>query len=337
MRAASALAGEIAQIPDTVARQMEQALPLYVEAGEKLRRRRPAVVATCARGSSDCAALYFQYLAGARLGAAVASLPPSLASVYRAPLAMKGGVMLAVSQSGAGTDLCELQHAARNGGALTVALTNHPQNRLGQAADICLPLCAGEERAVAATKTFVTSMAALAAIAAAWRGDDKMIDAIRALPDCLDAALRQQWRAPVAQSWYVVSRGVMTAAAAEGALKLKEICRVHAEALSAAELRHGPITLAAAGVAVFAFATRDAAAASVRAVVADVRCARTPVVYVGGTEEDAADFSFTPSPSPWLDPISAITSFYVFAERTARESGINLDSPPLLKKVTDTV
>lgn len=330
----NSIAREIAQIPEVAERQINNMLPHYLDVGRRLAKQKNNIVMTCARGTSDCAALYFQYLAGICLGVPVTSMPPSLASVYRAPLAAQNGVMLSISQSGASTDLHELQNAAKHGGALTVALTNNEHSRLAAAADITLPLCAGREESIAATKSFTASLLAVAAIIAAWGDHKKMIDAIRQLPDRLVVALKSQWCAATATSWYVISRGVMLVAATEGALKLKEICRTHAEAMSAAELRHGPITLAGSGMGVFVFGSRDATAGGIHDAAEDLRRTSTPVIYVG--VGDNTDFPITTTASPLLDPISAITSFYVFAENRARKNGIDMETPPLLQKVTDT-
>ena len=327
------MAREIASVPDVVGRQIERSMDLYLETGRLLKARDPACIVTCARGSSDHAATYFKYLVETRIGIPVGSMGPSVASVYGA----RNVPLVSISQSGASTDLLALQRAARDGGALAIALTNTGDSPLAEAAEICLPLEAGPERAVAATKTFVASLVALAAVVAGWAGDDGLARAIRDLPAVLAEAIRTDWSPAIpalssAPNLYVVARGPAFAIAGEAALKLKETCRLHAEAYSAAELRHGPIELAARGLAALVFSARDGSSASIRDAVSVLRAAGAGVFVAGPGEA----LPTVHAGHVLLDPVSQILGFYCLAEQMSLALGRDPDRPELLSKVTVT-
>ena len=203
---------------------------------------------SCARGSSDTAATFAKYLLEIRLGIVTASVGPSVASVYAASPNMKGALFFTVSQSGRSPDILRLAEVARAGGALTVAFVNDAGSPLAELCEIVLPLNAWPERSVAATKSVIASLAAVLQFAAHWADDRQLLDALERLPDDLERAARSigvRGRAASRQSrsLFVTGRGIGLAVAQEAALKLKETCGIHGEALSAAELMHGPMTL----------------------------------------------------------------------------------------------
>ncbi len=183
---------ETLEAPDAVARLLDREGAAIAALGRRLAERAPPVVVTCARGSSDHAASYLKYLLEIGVGIPVASIGPSVASVYGARLRLRGAVLVAVSQSGRSPDLLALEAAAREAGALTVALVNDAASPLASGADIVIPLEAGPERSVAATKSFIASVAALAALVAAWRGDAALAAAVAELAG--DAATRRRRR-----------------------------------------------------------------------------------------------------------------------------------------------
>ena len=335
------MAAEIAEIPAVAERQIAEGLQLYVDEGRRLGALNPRIVITCARGTSDHAATYFKYLTETRLGIPVASVGPSVSSVYEAPLRTRDAVCLCVSQSGASPDIVALQAAARAGGARCVAVVNEPHSPAGLGAHVTLPVLAGPERAVAATKTFVGSLIALSGLHAGMAGDRSLLDAIRALPTALDDALACDWsRASAAiagvSSLYVLSRGPGLAIALEAALKLKEACRLHAEAHSAAEARHGPLALAGRGVVVLAFVSGDESDASVLEAASAFDLGGAPVLLAGAVDDPAWLPAVRPAHRA-LVPICQITSFYRFVEALASELGENPSRPPHLEKITRTV
>jgi glucosamine--fructose-6-phosphate aminotransferase (isomerizing) len=239
---------EIGEAGEAAARQLGQNADRLAEIAARLRALDPPLVATIGRGSSDCCALYLKYLVEILSGVPCASIGPSIATLYRTPMRLKGSVSVAISQSGRSPDIVEMQRAARSGGALAVALVNDEASPLAQEAEILLPLCAGTERSVAATKSMVAGLVAGASLVAAWREDRQLADALAGLPDVLRAqttppSATMLDRLANARSAFVLGRGATLAIAAEAALKLKETCAIHAEAYSAAEVLHGPAEL----------------------------------------------------------------------------------------------
>ena len=334
----SIMAREIAEIPEVVERQIERGLPAYLEAGAALHRRSPAGLITCARGTSDHAATYCKYLFEIRAGIPVASVGPSVASIYRSDLRLAGMACLTISQSGGSPDLVAMQQRARDAGAHTIAMLNVEDSPVGGSAAEVLPLLAESERAVAATKTFVASLFAGAALVAGFTGDRALAEALRRLPELLRRSLEASWpELPLhrAGALYTISRGPTLAAAAEAALKIKETCRLHAEAYSAAEVLHGPIALAGPKLGALCFAPADQAADSVAAAVDRLRQAQAAATVIGCA--DSADIRL---PAPADDALGAmlqIAAFYTFIERLAVSLGENPDTPPGLRKVTETV
>lgn len=334
------MAEEVAEIPQAAARFLDSAAPMLETAGTRLRALDPPMLLTIARGSSDHAAAYFKYLVEIVAGLPVASLGPSVASVYRRPLRVAGSVAVAISQSGRSPDLAAAQAAARAGGALTLALTNHPDAPLGHGADIVLPLSAGPERAVAATKTFVNACVAGAALVAYWQRDAILTAALRRLPKALAQAVTLDWRVLAevlaqSRSAYVLGRGPGYPIACEMALKLKETSALHAEAFSAAEVLHGPAAIVEAGMPVLALAIDDAARAGVEATAGRLAL-QGARVFVTGDAAGTVRLPGLPALHPLLDPILAVAAFYSMAESLSRARGCDPDRPRHLNKVTET-
>ncbi|AXC51108.1 SIS domain-containing protein [Paracoccus suum] len=335
------MAEEIAQIPEAAARFLTLAGPALRDAGARLRERDPRVVLTIARGSSDHAAAYLKYLVELAASVPVASLGPSVASVYGRPLRVGGAVAVSISQSGQSPDIVAAQAAAGAGGALTLALTNHPAAVLGQQADLTLPLAAGDERAVAATKTFVNSCIAGAALVAHWREDRALLSALERLPQALEDAITLDWQPLAAaledaSSAYILGRGPGFPLASEMALKLKETCAIHAEAFSAAEVLHGPAAIAEAGFPVLALSVGDAAREGVAATAARLAAQGAQVFVTDTAPPGTTTLPLTAPLHPWLDPLLAVATFYGMAEALSRARGHDPDRPRHLKKVTET-
>lgn len=335
------MAQELAHIPAVAARFLTGNAEALARIGAALRARDPALVATVARGSSDHAAAYLKYAVEIAAGVPVASLGPSVASVYGRPLRLGGAAVLAISQSGASPDILAMLQAARAAGALSVAITNTPEAPLAAAADHTLPLLAGVESSVAATKTLVASVLAGLALVAAWQDDAALRAALAAVPDRLDAALAQDWsaladRLVAAHSAFVLGRGPGHAIAAEMALKLKETCAFHAEAYSAAEVLHGPAAIVRDGFPVLALAVQDAARDSVLAT-AERLAGQGADVFVTGVDVPGARRLPLPPPlHPLVDPLVAVVAFYAMVEGLARRRGHDPDRPFALNKVTLT-
>ena len=338
---APAIAREAGQAAALAHGQLARCAAGFAELGARLRRAPPRFVVTCARGSSDHAASYGKYLIETELGRAVASVGPSIASIYHGPLALADSLFVVVSQSGRSPDLLRLTEAARRGGALVVGFVNDERAPLAALCDVALPLCAGPEVSVAATKSFLLSGLAFLQLAAHWSGNRALLDAVAAFPGALDAASRLDWWPALADlagasSLYVLGRGTGLGAAAEIALKLKETCRLHAEAFSTAEVVHGPLALIDRGFPVLVVGQDDDSAAATRGVVARL-------VELGAGVRSALDVPGTvrlPVPAgvpPAVAPLCQVQSFYLAVHRLAAARGLDPDAPAHLRKVTETV
>ena len=332
----SLMAAEAAEAPQAVARFLDRNASALQALGARLRQGSPPVVLTSARGSSDNAAGYFKYLCEIVTGVPCASVGASVVSVYGGTLKAEGALCLTISQSGQSPDIVALQRAAKQAGAVTVALVNVEDSPAANNADICLALHAGAEKSVAATKSFIVSCAAAAAIVAQWSGDAALLAAVERLPQSLDDAVRITWSgftefARDAASLFVLGRGPAYPIAQETALKLKETCAIHAEAYSVAEVMHGPWELMGQDFPVLIYAPDDAARANTREAAAKMRGTGADVQVVG----EALPFAATGH--PLLDPISMIATAYMQIERVAVALGRDPDRPRLLKKVTETL
>jgi glucosamine--fructose-6-phosphate aminotransferase (isomerizing) len=309
--------------------------------GGALRSLAPRAVITCARGSSDHAATYAKYLLETRCGILTASAAPSISSVYAAQPDLRGAVCLAISQSGQSPDLLAAVDAARAAGAVVVALVNAEDSALAARSDHVIALQAGRETSVAATKSHIASLAAILHLVASWTGAPDLCSALKTLPDGLERAWKLDWHSAVgrlrtAESLFVLGRGLGLATAQEAALKLKESCRMHAEGLSAAELRHGPMALVRGGFPVILFVqddeTRDSNA-DLAALLVQIGAG----LIVAGIEVPGALCLPSVNAHAALQPILLIQSFYGMAEALARARGLDPDHPPHLSKVTGTV
>lgn len=334
---------EIVEAGDAVARQLGQNAERLADLGARLRALDPPLVATIARGSSDCCALYLKYLVEIASGAPCASIGPSIATLYRAPMRLNGAVSVAISQSGQSPDIVEMQRAARSGGALAIALVNDVDSPLAQETEALLPLCAGPERSVAATKSMIAGLVACASLVAAWRQDRPLTDAIGRLPEILRAqaapppAAMLEWLAS-ARNAFVLGRGATLAIAAEAALKLKETCAIHAEAYSAAEVLHGPAELVGPGFPVIAFLPSDVAREAMLATLARLAEMGATVIAIEADGTDHAHrLAVAKVEATLLEPIVMIHRFYRLAEALARRLGRDPDRPRNLRKVTETV
>ena len=332
--AATLMFAEAAEAPAAVARQSANGA-LMASLGDRLRASPPRLVATCARGSSDYAATYAKYLLETATGVPVVSMAPSVSSIYGAIPRYPETLCLAISQSGRSPDLLSAASAARTGGAFLAAMVNDEASPLAAAADLLLPLHAGPERSVAATKSFVAALAALLDLAAAWTGDPELRRAHDQAPEALAAAWNLDWSAlagmlAAARGLYVVGRGVGFAAAQEAALKLKETCGLQAEAFSAAELRHGPLALVGPCLPVLLLRQGDRSDLGLNDLARDLAERGAPVLLAG------RDLPITDAP-PLLQPLCQILSFYRAAAALSVRRGYDPDRPAALRKITETV
>lgn len=338
----SRMFSEIREIPEAVERLLLHGRAGILHAATAARSLDPAVIATVARGSSDQAATFFKYAAELTLGLPVASIGPSVASIYGVKLRLDGALCISVSQSGASPDIVEMARSARAGGALTVAVTNDPASKLAEVSTETIDIQAGPELSVAATKTFVTSVVALLALVAEWQEDAALRAAVHALPQALGRAVAHDWpdlRAALkgARSLYTLGRGPSYAISGEAALKFKEVSQIHAENYSSAEVLHGPVSIVSDGFPILAFAARDAAEDAVVDIAEKIAAKGAQVFVTSDRVRKATRLPFIATGHPLTDPIALIVSFYAMVERFAREAGIDPDTPRHLRKVTETI
>ncbi|MFM0209444.1 SIS domain-containing protein [Paraburkholderia sediminicola] len=325
---------------ETVAAQLRDTSRVEALAA-KLAQQPRHVALTVARGSSDHAASYFASLTMSRLGVPVASLPMSVATLQQAPLQVRDQLALAFSQSGKSPDLVGTMEALRKAGALTVAAVNAPNSPLADACEFHLPLVAGPELSVAATKSYIAMLSISAQLVAHWQKDDALLNALNTLPDALQAAGKLDWSKAVdelrgVERMIVIGRGLGLAIAQEAALKLKETSGIQAEAFSSAEVRHGPMELIDRDYPLLVFAPRGPEQAGLLQLARDMQARGARVLLAAPADVPEATLPLATTAHAALDPIAAILSFYVMAAGLAAARGRNPDAPRHLNKVTET-
>jgi glutamine---fructose-6-phosphate transaminase (isomerizing) len=332
---------EAAAASDAVRAQLQYDAGAIAAIGKDLRRLDPRAVITCARGSSDHAATYAKYLIETRAGVLTASAAPSVSSIYGVSQDLRGCLFIALSQSGRSPDLLASVAAAKAAGATILALCNSPDSPLIAAADLVVPLRAGPEISVAATKSYLATLAALIRLVAAWTEDAALDAAVETLPALMDQSWALDWSAALpplesAEHLYVVGRGLGLGAAQEAALKCKETCGLHAEAFSSAELRHGPYTLLGPRFPALLFAQRDATRAGIEALGGELARRGVPVL-IAGAQADHAVVLPTIDASAEVGPILLVQNAYRLIATLAARRGFDPDRPAHLRKVTETV
>ncbi|KQR01000.1 SIS domain-containing protein [Deinococcus sp. Leaf326] len=332
---------EAAEAPGVIARQ--PILNHQVNAGllAALRDTPPAYAVTLARGSSDHASTFLKYALETALGLPVASLGPSVHTLYGARLRLRGALVMAVSQSGAGPDVVETLEMAREAGALTVALVNVEDSPLAAAAQFVVPLRCGEEQAVAATKSYLASLSALLPIIAQLGGDVALQDALDRLPAVLEQTLALEDQARELARHYrneerliVLSRGLHWGIGQELALKLQETGGIQAGAYSAAEFSHGPKRLLTGGVRLLGLTSADAAWPATQGAYEALRGDGAALLTLGPAQ--GSTLATPPSGHPLTDPLVSVLAGYLFAGHLSLHRGLDPDAPPLLSKVTRT-
>ena len=327
---------------DAVRAQLDQDARQIADLGAVVRRLAPRAVITCARGSSDHAATYAKYLIETRARVLTASAAPSISSVYGIDQDLRGCLFVAISQSGRSPDLLASVAAAKASGAAVLALCNTADAPLAAAADHVIALRAGPEASVAATKSYLATLAALVRLVAAWTQSAPLQSAVRALPDLMDRAWQLDWSAAeslleFAEHLFVMGRGLGLGAAQEIALKCKETCGLHAEAFSSAEVRHGPFTLLGPRFPALLLAQNDATCSGVGALAAELAERAVPVLVAGAAAAGSALILPTLECAAELGPILLVQSAYRMIASLAVRRGFDPDRPVSLSKVTETL
>ena len=346
MTADSLVRAEIAEQPAAVAGVLADADGAIAAAAEEIRRRRPRYAVIAARGSSDNAARYAQHVLGRLCGLPVGLATPSLHTVYDAPMRYVDGLVVGISQSGASPDVVAVLAAARAQGCVTVAITNEPGSPMGRAATHVIALQTGVEASVAATKTYTTSLAAVAALAAGIADDGARRAELAGAADALERQLARTGgldeAAEAAAEWRrlaVIGRGANYATAFEAALKIKELAAVAAEPASPADFLHGPVAMLDPGFPVLAIMPSPPAGAAVRDVLAAAHGRDADITVIAGDDYAPAPgerkLSVEPGPE-WLSPLRAVVPAQLLAVGAAERRGVDVDRPAGLQKVTRT-
>ncbi|HEY2445848.1 MAG TPA: SIS domain-containing protein [Rhizomicrobium sp.] len=334
----SAMAREIVEIPDAAERLLARTGSIST-AADRIRAHAPRSMVFCGRGSSGHVGVYLRYLFEARLGIIACAAAPSVMTAYDARPEMRGVLFVVVSQSGRSPDLIATTKRARESGALTLAIVNDANAPVAGEAELVIPIEAGAEHAVAATKTVVLSMLACVQLVAMLGQDDELRRAAERLPGRLAQALECDWSAwtqslAAAPAAFVAARGYGLPSAREIALKLTESLRLPALAYSAAELRHGPRAAITPATPALLLRQCDQTASSVDELVRDLRSSGETLFVAGGPSGTL----------PWIgddhavcDPIAMLAPAYCAIEASVRAHGWDPDNPPYLAKVTKTL
>jgi len=333
---------EAQSAPDMAREHLKATESLLATIVAEIKNFDPDFVVTCARGSSDHAATYAKYMFETTLGLPVVSHAPSVSSVFERPLRLKRALFIGISQSGASPDLVRSAEAARDQGALCLAIVNAPNSPLEDVCDLTLPLGAGTEESVAATKSYILSLVAIANLVAHLADDHDLKRDIQDLPDRLADAWQMDWTAAVrilknARNFFVIGRGYGLGIVQEAALKFKETAGLHAEAYSAAEVKHGPMTLIGQKTPVLMFSPFGAASENFKSLANDLLNREAEIISVGLAFEGATNLDSIQDFNPKLAGICMIQSFYKFVNHLSIIRGFDPDQPPYLKKVTRTL
>lgn len=327
---------EAREAPAVIARQADTWPDLLTGLAARHREKPFRMVATCARGSSDHAASYGKYLIETQLGLPVMSCAPSIGSIYAKTMNFDDCLFILVSQSGQSPDIVSCAKWAKDNGAYVLALVNAPDSAAEKVADLTLPLLAGPEHSVAATKSYIASLAAFLRVVAALGGDVDLQKAIDRLPEDLALAMESDWKSGVdrlskTDSLLVLGRGIGLGIAQEAALKFKETSAIHAEAFSSAEVMHGPLALIQPDFPVLAFTQADETETGMQDILSTLRAKGADVFDTGSR------LPITAGMHPATAGLAQIQRFYLMVNAVSVERGFDPDNPQHLKKVTETL
>ena len=334
----TAMAREIREIPLATERLLAEQ-DLVASVADRIRHADPRAVVISGRGSSANAGTLLRYLFEARAGLLVSTSAPSVVTTYGQSIDMRNAVFIVVSQSGRSPDLVAGARAARESGALTIAIVNDVTSPVAEACELTLPIGAGPERAVAATKSVVLSMVISGQLVAALTSDHALNEKLSQLPQRFSDAIACDWSAwsgslAAARAAFVIGRGFGLGPAREIALKIAETMRLPTLGYSAAEVRHGPLAAASAETPLLVLRQNDGSSAMVDALIADLRARKLNVFSVG---DPGATLPWIGNDDPICDAITMLLPAYATIEQAARDRGFDPDNPPNLTKITETL
>jgi glucosamine--fructose-6-phosphate aminotransferase (isomerizing) len=332
------MARETAEIPVAAERLLART-GMFEAIAERIERTKPRIVIFCGRGSSGHVGVYLRYLFETQLGLVASAAAPSVVTAYRRAPDMRDALFVVISQSGRSPDLVAATQLAREVGALTLAIINDENSPAAAASELVLPIGAGREQAIAATKTVALSMIAGARLVAALARDSDLDDGLQCLRTRLSGAIDCDWSpwanaAADAAAAFVVGRGYGLGPVREIALKIAEVLRVPALGYSAAELQHGPRASISPATPVLVLRQSDRAAAAVDGLVHDLGDAGERLFTAGGP---TGTLPWIGDGHPACDPVVMLLPAYRAIEAAASRRGFDPDNPPYLSKVTRTL
>lgn len=325
-----------------VERQLQRNLNVINKLASRFSGNLPRLLVTSARGSSYHATTYARSLFELELGIASKALTLSVSTVYNKDIDLNEALFLTISQSGESPDLIMQAKAAKAAGAYVLAIVNNTNSTLSSVADAVLPICAGPELSVAATKSFIGSLSNIALLVSGLKKDQAFNSSVRDLPQALGLASQIDWSDGYelfanAQRGFILGRGPNLSIACEAALKMKETCGIQAEAFSTAEVQHGPMTLIKGDFPVLIFNPKDEAYASNVQLIQKLAARNSKMRIVGQGALEGGGLLPPKSLHPRLDPILMIQAFYPYVSSLSLLRGFDPDKPEYLSKVTQTI
>lgn len=334
----SLMAKEALQAPEQIRRQLYENQNTVKDIVARVKMFAPKMVYLIGRGSSDHAGVYAKYLIETELGIPVCAAAPSVSTLFGKTLQLEYALVICISQSGKSPDILHQVKQAKQAGALCLALVNDESSPLAKLVDQVLPLQAGPEKAVAATKSFLCTLSAIASLVAQWADSKELTLGLKSLPAQLEEVVSQSPKLGFndlkqVKHCVVLGRGFGYAIGRELALKLKEVCGIHAEAFSSAEFLHGPITLVANKLTLVNLEIEDETFEHHKKQVDEVIQRGGQVLTLKVNKQDQLDNKVHKR----LVPLAIMLRFYLDIEGIAQQMGLNPDEPVGLNKVTQTL
>ncbi|MEP2652161.1 MAG: SIS domain-containing protein [Paraglaciecola sp.] len=334
----SLMAREALQAPEQIRRQLYENQNTVKDIVTRVKKFAPKMVYLIGRGSSDHAGVYAKYLIETELGIPVCAAAPSVSTLFGQALQLEHALVICISQSGKSPDILHQVKQAKKMGALCLALVNDESSPLAELVDQVLPLKAGPEKAVAATKSFLCTLSAIASLVAEWADSKELALGLQNLPAQLQDIVNQEVKLAFndlkdVKHCVVLGRGFGYAIGRELALKLKEVCGIHAEAFSSAEFLHGPITLVANQLTLVNIEIEDETFEHHKKQVDEVIRRGGQVLTLKGSNQSPAEEQVYER----LTPLIIMLRFYLDIEFVAQQMGLNPDEPVGLNKVTQTL